>query len=454
MIDDFRPSQRPKAKSLRATLDTLNRVSTPSKAPKTNTDSFRTPEEVAAAQTLKVSTGPELASGAPQSKEPSAGVSGSESAVSTKRSPQFKKLHALWQKFDLSWPPGKKELLIIGISLILLTGIVSAILLTHSGSKPIATAHKVIKIKKLPPKPTTVPSTLSGLPVDPAVNARPVTGVMIENSTDARPQSGLASASVVFEAIAEGGVTRFLALYQDTTPDNVGPIRSARPYYIQWDLGFDAAYAHVGGSPDGLADIKAWGVKDLDQFANGGSYHRITTRQAPHNVYTAISTLNQLEASKGYTTSTFTGFPRKAEAPTKQPPTAKSIDLTLSGPVYNAHYDYTAATNSYNRSEGGAGQIDANTNAQISPKVVIAMVVPETQGALDATGAYYSNYAAIGSGSVSVFQDGTVTTGQWTKASSTAQLTFTNAAGQPLTLNPGQTWITAVKTANNIVSTP
>ena len=65
-----------------------------------------------------------------------------------------------------------------------------------------------------------------------------------------------------------------------------------------------------------MADIKAWGVRDLDQFANAGSYHRVSSRAAPHNVYTSITLLNQLETAKGYTTSTFTGFVRKPkEAP-------------------------------------------------------------------------------------------------------------------------------------------
>jgi len=116
-------------------------------------------------------------------------------------------------------------------------------------------------------KPTTEASKLTGVQVDPAVNQRPTTAVMIENSTAARPQSGLDQAGVVFEAIAEGGITRFEAIYQDSQPAYLGPVRSVRPYYIQWALGFDAAIAHVGGSPEALSDIKTWNAKDLDQFA-------------------------------------------------------------------------------------------------------------------------------------------------------------------------------------------
>lgn len=356
------------------------------------------------------------------------------------------------QKFKWKWPPTQKEWIVSTFSVIV-CGVIVAFVLTHIGPKPVAKAAVIKPVPKAAPKPTTVPSTLSGLPVDPSVNQRPVTGVMIENTTDARPQSGLGQAGVVFEAVAEGGITRFLALYQDTAPANLGPVRSARPYYVQWAMGFDAGYAHVGGSPDALADIKSWNTRDLDEFHNAGAYHRISTRIAPHNMYTSTTALNQLEASKGYTSSTFTGFPRKAAAPAKVP-TAKSINLTLSGPVYDAHYDYDAATNSYNRSEGGAPQIDANTNLQISPAVVIAIVVPETRGALDSSGAYYSDYASIGSGAAYVYQDGTVTTGQWTKSSVTSQITFTDAAGKAIKLNPGETWITAVTGANDVASTP
>jgi hypothetical protein len=353
-------------------------------------------------------------------------------------------------RLHLKWPPSKKEYAVVVGLLILMGG--SAAAMMHDSPKPVVKAAAAVIIKSVP-KSTTVPSTLSGLMVNPSLNKQPVTAVMIENSTFARPQSGLGQAGVVFEALAEGGVTRFMALYQDTAPSNIGPIRSVRPYYEQWALGFDASIAHVGGSPDALADIKSWDVRDLDQFSNGSSYQRITTREAPHNVYTSIATLNQLEATKGYSTSTFTGFQRKAEDPSKSV-TAGSINLALSGADYNVHYDYSPTTNSYNRSEGGAPQTDANTNTQISPKVVIAMVVPLSQGALDASGAYYSDYNVLGSGSATVFQDGTVQTGTWSKSSNTSQITYTGSNGQAIKLNPGLTWITAIANSAAVSYTP
>lgn len=351
------------------------------------------------------------------------------------------------KRFSLPWPPTKKQLIIATAIVLVISSGAFYWITSHKTAKVIVT-KKVAVIKKIV-APLTVPSTLSGLLVNPSLNQEPVTGIMIENSEDARPQSGLSSASVVFEAIAEGGITRFLALFQDTAPDNVGPIRSARPYYVQWALGFDAGYAHVGGSPEAIADIRDWGVRDLDQFYNSGSYHRISSRAAPHNVYTAITTLNQLEASKGYTSSNFTGFIRKAEASSKAP-TVNTINFNISGPLYNVAYTYNAATNSYLRSEGGQAHIDANTGAQISPKVVIGLVMPYS---LESDG-QHSVYSTIGSGPAYFFQDGMLIIGQWSKPSSVSQFVFTDSAGVVVKLNPGQTWITALANTTDITYTP
>jgi hypothetical protein len=429
MDGDFEPAKKP-AKSLRSALDERT-----AETKKPAESGFKTPEEVAAGDDIT---------------EPAdliETIDMSDSAETPKKS-GLKGLKEKLSGLKPSWPPTTKELLIMGVALILIGGLTSYIL-AHS-SKPIASTTAKKHVKKLPPKPITVPSTLTGLQVDPSVNQRPVTGIMIENSLDARPQSGLADSGVVFEAIAEGGITRFLALYQDTAPEDIGPIRSARPYYVQWLLGFDAGYAHVGGSPEALADIRAWGVRDLDQFGNGGSYHRIASRYAPHNVYTGMSNLNQLETAKGYGTSIYTGFARNKKAAPLKIPTAKTIDLNLSGPVYNVHYDYAATTNSYNRSEGGAAHTDANGSRQISPTVVVALIVPYGI----ASDGRHSEYQTIGSGQTYVFQDGNVTIGTWTKIAEKSQITFADAAGKPLLLNPGQTWLTAVGTADKVSYAP
>lgn len=350
----------------------------------------------------------------------------------------------------------KKQKILVLSAAVLILGIAiggSVLAITHHHKPaPIAAVKPKPKVV-IPPKPTTVASNLTGLQVDPSVNQRPVTGVMIENSPDARPQSGLDQAGVVFEAVAEGGITRFLAIFQDTQPGYLGPVRSVRPYYIQWSQGFDAAIAHVGGSPEALQDMKDWNVKDLDQFYNGSYYQRITARYAPHNVYTSIAQLNQLEASKGYGAVQFTGFARKVDQPIKTP-TASSIDLRpSSGNLYEVHYDYVAASNNYKRSEDNAPHMEVDANGvqtQITPKVVVALIMHQ---GIEADGEHTS-YATIGSGQAYVFQDGEVTTGNWTKASNTAQIVLTDASSKPIELDAGQTWFTILGDATDVSYKP
>jgi hypothetical protein len=289
-----------------------------------------------------------------------------------------------------------------------------------------------------PAKPTTVQSKMTGLQVAPEVNEKQVTGVMIENSPDARPQSGLLQAGFVFEAIAEGGITRFLALYQDTTADYIGPVRSVRPYYLDVVASYDAAIAHVGGSPDALAKIKAMGIKDLDQFQNPGAYERVRNRAAPHNVYTSSAKLEAVEQQKGYTKSEYTGFEHARAEEKSATVTAKTINLNISSALYNVRYDYDPTTNAYLRFVGGAPATDEKSGKQLSPKAVIAIETNRTQNGV------YSVYGMTGSGKVTIFQNGTVIGGTWERPQEKSQYVFKNEAGQVVKVVPGQAWMTLV----------
>ena len=349
------------------------------------------------------------------------------------------------------WPPTRKQLIIGGavIVVIIAAAIGGYSALSHHKHTLVSNIPKPKHIQKDAPKPTTVASTLTGLPVNPSANQRPITAVMIENTPYARPQSGLSQAGVVIEALTEGGISRFMALFQDQLPTSVGPVRSVRPYFLDWALGFDAPLAHDGGSPLALSEIGPLGIKDLNQMYNPGPYTRISSRPSPHNLYASLPALVSLEASKGWTSSNFTGWPRKPDQPSKDP-NATNISFDLSYSTYNVNYSYDSFTNSYNRYVGGAPQIDANTNSQLSPKVVIGMVVPWSEGPLDTSGAYYSVYQTTGSGQAYVFQDGTLTLGQWNKPTPQSPLSFTTSSGQPLKLNAGQTWITAIASNQDV----
>lgn len=305
-----------------------------------------------------------------------------------------------------------------------------------------------------PKAPITVASPLTGVQVAPELAIRPVTGIMIENSVFARPQSGLQDAGVVYEAIAEGGITRFLALFQDATPQHIGPVRSLRPYYIDFAAPFQASIAHVGGSPDALSRVRNGSYRDIDQFFNSGYYQRVSYRDAPHNVYTSFDQLDALNKAKGYTSSSFTIWPRKADKKLATP-TAKTINVQISSPDYYSQYSYDASSNTYNRSEGGAPHLelvstDDKTGVQIHPKVIITLVMAYSIAA----DGQHSVYADTGSGTALVFQDGGVTQGAWSKADDASQIQFSDSAGAPLKLDVGQTWITLVADANKVSYSP
>ncbi|MCA9324718.1 DUF3048 domain-containing protein [Candidatus Saccharibacteria bacterium] len=327
--------------------------------------------------------------------------------------------------------------LLIGVSLVLLMGLWGVWHVFHrQGTVSVSGQNEPV------PAPTTVASKLTGLQVDPEVNKRQVTGVMIENSVFARPQSGLNDAGVVFEAIAEGGITRFMALYQDTSSSYIGPVRSVRLYYEQWCQGFNCALAHVGGSPEALKYIAAKKTKDLNQFYAPSYFTRVSSRAAPHNVYTSTSRLDKLEAKKGYDTSEYTGFERLVTEAKVDPATVdvKKVSFDYPGTSYDAVFTYSSSRNTYKRSQAGATHTVVDKTGKkgtITPKVVIAMVVPRVLQ----SDHKHSTYKVVGSGTAYIFQNGTVVKGKWTKSSVTGPITFANSDGSVIKLIPGKTWV-------------
>jgi hypothetical protein len=294
-----------------------------------------------------------------------------------------------------------------------------------------------------------VQNTLTGRKVQPETNKRQVTAVMIENSSDARPQGGLQEAGVVFEAIAEGGITRFMALYQDTRPSYVGPIRSVRPYYISWLQGFDAAVAHVGGSPEALHILRERGIKDIDY--NPEYYQRVSDRYAPHNVFTSINQLVKFQNSKGYKTSNFTGFERLGEkGKAAQKVTARNINVNISSENFNSSYVYSKTRNIYLRKMAGIPHKDAKTNKQITPDVLVVMTI----GYSIHRDGVHSVYDTVSRGKVHVFQNGKVFRGTWIKKAHDDQIVFRDGKGEPIKLNPGQTWVSMISDTSKLSFKP
>lgn len=333
-----------------------------------------------------------------------------------------------------------------GIFLILVTGGIAAVMLFQPAPEPEVVATTT-QPKPTPPPPTYY-SPLTGEKVaDEAATKQVVTAIMIENSPDARPQSGVKQAGIIYEAVAEGGITRFLTLHQQNKPQMIGPVRSLRMYYVDWLAPYNASVAHIGGSAAALKEIRNGKYRDIDQFFNAGSYWRARDRYAPHNVYTSFAKLDALNAAKGFASSQFTGFPRVDGKPVEAP-NASSITINISGALYNTSYTYDAAHNRYNRNLAGKPHIDRE-DGPITPSVVIAMKVNMHRVFEDG---WREDIDAVGSGQAFIFQNGTVHDITWKKPTRESQISFTDAEGKEVPLIRGQTWISAVPTSTGSVS--
>ena len=316
---------------------------------------------------------------------------------------------------------------------------------------------------------------------DSAFKDAPVFCIQTPNGTDgARPQAGLNEAGVIFEAIAEAGITRFAAIYQNPTSAVIGPIRSLRLYYLQWDTPFDCTIVHAGGADDALAAVASGGYKDLTEnysYMYRGTYGS----RLWNNLFTTASYLKKFSADRGYNKSEIKGFKRMTPAESEKKRvdslvvrkldivkpadgdtselgvTVDSVGIRFGGSAnFNVKYAYDKDSNTYKRSYenglahdvyqcpgedlGEKNPEDACKLTQMAPSVVIAMVVKESK----ARDNYHEDITAVGSGEAYIFQNGTVEKGKWEKSTVSDQIKFIGESGEEIALAPGQTFISAV----------
>lgn len=333
----------------------------------------------------------------------------------------------------------------VGIIIIIASTLASGILINLLLSIDVSDSSQIHLMKIKPP---VYYASLSGVKVEneKQIN-RAITAIMIENSPAARPQSGLAAAEIVFEAIAEGGITRFLALYQTSQPSLIGPVRSVRPYYVSWLAPFQASVAHVGGSPRALAEIRNGKYRDIDQFFNGAYYWRSKDRYAPHNVYTNFEKLNQLNQKRGFTNSQIEALARQKPKAAKKID-VKKINLRISSPLYNSFYTYNSNENNYTRWQAGKIHQDREAGV-IKTDAVIGMLVKEKKVMEDG---YREDIEVIGSGKAYIFQNGTMLEATWKKSGQFNPLKFYDQAGKEVALNRGKLWISAVPESQGAVT--
>jgi len=302
------------------------------------------------------------------------------------------------------------------------------------------------------PTPILVPDPLDGVLVSPALAKRHVVAVMIDDQQDARPQSGLSYASQVWQAPAEGGIPRYLALFSEGSPPAVGPIRSSRLYFIAWAAEWNAVYMHVGGSPQAMrllasAQGKGKVVWNADEFRVGSTYMwRIKTRFAPHNVYSSSKYMRLLvkavhaRANVNYPTH----WQFAADATVDQRPVGGSIVVPYL--ANKIAYAYQRSTNTYLRSvtaEGKQFDVGPKVKVRIAPKNVVVLFM-QVSRLNDGSGKDRKDVKYLGSGRAYVFTNGKVVKGTWKKKSLTAPTLLYGPDGQPVTLTVGQTFVQVV----------
>lgn len=398
--------------------------------------------------------------------------------------------------------------LLVGISVFVISMGLSYLIFTfRSPTGPITpkprptastTPGPVIKPKKPtidPSVPRTAVCPLTGALFTEADKAawatrRPL-GVMIENSQDARPQSGLSLADVVYEAVVEGGITRFMGMFycNAALAGNVmlAPVRSARIHFVNLITEYDGLYNHVGGAgtcndpnvdprAKAICAIGRYGIKDLDQFREDGAgafrvCHRVTDRldkevAAEHTMACFLEELYSAAAKQGWTNvdkkkiswdKNFTPWKFKS-TPTKttgDPATSISYFFWGSnrgvGSDFNQDFDvswtYDPALNAYARSNGGVASLDHNSD---EPLVFTNVVVQFTKEIPTGDLEKHIVYEVIGSGKALIFQDGVATPATWSKASSKARTIYKDLKGAVIAFTPGPIWVSILPLGNDV----
>lgn len=346
-----------------------------------------------------------------------------------------------------STPQGKKKFIIGSLITIVFIGAgVSAYQLTRPDN-PTTKTNETNKNENLPTleenKPVTTTSKYDGLQYDPAIANRAPLAAIIENHIDARPQSGLDKASIVFEAISEGGITRFLAIYGPQDAKVIGPVRSARTYFLDWVEGIGAFFGHCGGNIDALDRIAKEDVNDLDQFANSGAYWRDNSKKvaSEHTLFTSTEKLYETAKNKGWNMDAkFDGYTFKDDPKEEQRPTSQTIDVKFSTPQFNVKYSYNPKENNYNRLMGGVAHKDAQTNEQIKVKNIAVIEVKRTAGLTRINESGYT-MQTTGEGKATIFLDGKTIDGLWKKEKATSMLKFYDSQGKTVEFNRGNLWI-------------
>ncbi|MTI53979.1 DUF3048 domain-containing protein [Geosporobacter ferrireducens] len=293
-----------------------------------------------------------------------------------------------------------------------------------------------------------VPSPISGIYVEQERIERRPFAVMFDNMVKARPQAGLDQAEIVYEFLAEGLITRYMGIFLINEPDTIGSVRSARPYFIDRALEYDALYVHVGGSEQAKSDIKALKMADIDALSrNSTIFWRKSHKQAPHNMYTSTQAIRKAASESKYNTEGVYERLKFHNSDVKP----NGAEISKVGLPYSKNYTaafiYNQEEGIYYREINGKSHQDEISKQQMTAKNIIvqkaATKVIDSEGRLE--------IEMVGKGEGFYLTQGEMLEITWEKKSRKAITRYYDKDGKEIQLNPGITWIQVVpKTMNPI----
>ncbi len=272
--------------------------------------------------------------------------------------------------------------------------------------------------------------------------SRPL-AVIVENHPDSRPQFGLSKADLVYEALAEGGITRFLAIYQSQMVNEIGPVRSAREYFAEIANEWGALFAHVGGSNEVIEQIRKGvyiNLDDANEYFNFEFFPRKKSQPEPHHIFTSTKKLQDLIQYHQYSNvKIFQPWQFKNDSlATTSLATKISIDFSRAG--YEVGWEYDLSSNAYKRQQYFEPHTDALSGNQIMAKTVIVQIVDVALVPNDPL--LSLNIDLKSGGQAIIFQDGMFVKGIWRKEAGYTR--FFDLQNSEIKFNRGPIWLELV----------
>ena len=298
------------------------------------------------------------------------------------------------------------------------------------------------------PEKTGMPSPLSGIYAEEEkVNRRPV-AVMFDNHHRARWQSGLKDAEIIYEFLVEAPYTRYLGLFLINDPPSLGPIRSARPYFVTTVLEYDAVYVRVGGSEAAKEDVRTLKIADIDGLSSANKvFWRKSHKKMPHNLYSSMEAIRATQEERKYRmVGEFTPFKFHEDEMDMEGSVANKVIINYRKDN-NTEYTYDPDKKIYTRYKDGKLHIDEIDESPLLAKNIIIQVaktrVIDNEGRLE--------IQLIGEGDGKYITNGKVIDVNWVKKSRHDKTIFYDLEGNEIILNPGVTWIQVVEPRTEII---